>query len=220
METFSELLALCAGIHQWIPRTKASDAELWCFPRLNKRLNKQSWGWWFETPSLSLWRHCNVFIWWAVQFNIVVNYGISQHNCVGEKPLTYSRIWTIAFIFRIPSETCECISYNVVVNIHLLSKVNTLRLRQNRHHFADDVLKSIFLNENVSIPIEISLKFVPKGPNDNIPVLVQIMAWRRPDDKPLSEPMMVRLPTHICVTRPQWVNLSNTLFFHGALLQK
>ena len=31
------------------------------------------------------------------------------------------------------------------------------------------------------------------------------MAWRRPGDKPLSEPMMVRLTTHICVTRPQWV---------------
>ena len=36
--------------------------------------------------------------------------------------------------------------------------------------------------------------------------LVQIMAWRRPGDKPLSEPMMVSLLTHICVTRPQWVN--------------
>ena len=32
------------------------------------------------------------------------------------------------------------------------------------------------------------------------------MAWRRPGDKPLSEPMMVKLLTHICVTRPQWVN--------------
>ena len=31
------------------------------------------------------------------------------------------------------------------------------------------------------------------------------MAWRRPGDKPLFEPMMVSLPTHICVTRPQWV---------------
>ena len=31
------------------------------------------------------------------------------------------------------------------------------------------------------------------------------MAWRRPGDKPLSEPMVVRLLTHICVTRPQWV---------------
>ena len=38
-----------------------------------------------------------------------------------------------------------------------------------------------------------------------IPALVQIMAWRRPGDKPLSEAMMVNLLTHICVSRPQWV---------------
>ena len=62
-----------------------------------------------------------------------------------------------------------------------------------------------FMNENVRIFIEISLKFVPRGPINNNPSLVQIMAWRRPGDKPLSEPMMVCLPTHICVTRPQWV---------------
>ena len=49
----------------------------------------------------------------------------------------------------------------------------------------------------------------------NIPALIQIMAWRRPGDKPLSEPMMVRLPTHICVTRPQWVN---HCFIHRAWL--
>ena len=40
----------------------------------------------------------------------------------------------------------------------------------------------------------------------NIPALVQIMAWRRPGDKPLSEPMMVSLLTHICVIRPQRVS--------------
>ena len=44
---------------RWIPRTKASDAELWCFVRLNKPWSKQSWGWWFETPKHPLWRHCN-----------------------------------------------------------------------------------------------------------------------------------------------------------------
>ena len=51
---------------RWIPRTKASDAELWFFfyLRLNKRLSKQSWGWWFETLSCSLWRHCNDRRWW------------------------------------------------------------------------------------------------------------------------------------------------------------
>ena len=53
--------------------------------------------------------------------------------------------------------------------------------------------------------IKISLKFVPKGLIDNNPALVQIMAWRRTDDKPLSEPMIIDLPTLICVTRPQWI---------------
>ena len=84
--------------------------------------------------------------------------------------------------------------------------VNTLRPRWNRRHFADDIFKCIFLNENVWFSIKISLKFIPSGLINNIPTLVQIMAWRRPGDKPLSEPMMVNLPTHICVARPQWVN--------------
>ena len=53
--------------------------------------------------------------------------------------------------------------------------------------------------------IKISLKFVPAYPINTIPALVQIMAWRRSGDKPLSEPMMVNLLSHICVTRPQWV---------------
>ena len=66
-------------------------------------------------------------------------------------------------------------------------------------------MKRIFFNENVWISIDISLKFVPKGPINKIPALVQVMARRRPGDKPLSEPMLISLPTHICVTRPQWV---------------
>ena len=89
---------------------------------------------------------------------------------------------------------------------HNLTCLNTLRPRQNGRRFADDTFKRIFVNENVWIPIKISLKFVPECPNNNIPALVQIMAWRRPGDKPLSEPMMVSLTTHICITQPQWVN--------------
>ena len=69
--------------------------------------------------------------------------------------------------------------------------------------------KCIFLNANVTISIKISLKFVHKDPINNIPALVQIMAWRRPGDKPLSEPIMVGSLTHICVTRPQWVKLKS-----------
>ena len=97
--------------------------------------------------------------------------------------------------------TCLCIDV-----FHLLLSLNTLRPRQNGRPSADDIFKCIFLNENVWIPIKISLKFVPKGPINNIPAMVQIIAWRRPGDKPLSEPMVVSLPTHICVARPQWVN--------------
>ena len=90
---------------------------------------------------------------------------------------------------------------------HVLSarRLNTLRPRQNGRLFPDDIFKCIFLNENVWISLKISLKFVPKVPINSIPALVMIMACRRPGDKPLSEPMMVSLPTQLCVTRPQWV---------------
>ena len=57
--------------------------------------------------------------------------------------------------------------------------------------------------------IKLSLRFIRKCPINNIPALVQIMAWRRPGDKLLSEPMMVSLLTHICVTRPRCINSLN-----------
>ena len=57
--------------------------------------------------------------------------------------------------------------------------INTLRPRQNGRRFADDTFKRIFLNENVRISIKISLKFVPKGPSNNNPALVRIMARRQ-----------------------------------------
>ena len=61
---------------------------------------------------------------------------------------------------------------------------NTLSPRQNGRHFPDDIFKCLFLNENAWISIKISLKFVPNGPINKIPALVQIMAWRRSGDKP------------------------------------
>ena len=50
--------------------------------------------------------------------------------------------------------------------------LNTLRPRQHGRHFPDDIFRCIFLNENVSVSIKISLKFVPKGQINNIPALV------------------------------------------------
>ena len=83
--------------------------------------------------------------------------------------------------------------------------INTLRPWQNEGIFANDMLKHIFLNENDYILIKISLKFVPHIQINNIPSLVQKMALRGSGDKPLSEPMIFCLLTHICVTRPKLV---------------
>ena len=79
---------------------------------------------------------------------------------------------------------------------------------QTGRHFADDIFKYIFLNEKFCILIRISLKFVPKGQIDYRWALVQIMAWRRPSDKPLCEPMMVGLYIFVHMRIPHL-----TLFF-------
>ena len=65
METFSALLAICAGnspVTGEVPaqRPVTRSFDVFFDLRLNKPLNKQSWGWWFEAPSRPLWRHCNV----------------------------------------------------------------------------------------------------------------------------------------------------------------
>ena len=80
--------------------------------------------------------------------------------------------------------------------------VNTLRPIQNGCHLTENIFIYIFLNENVWILNLISLKFAAKGEMNNIPALVQIMAWHCPGDKPLYELMMVSILTHIYITRP------------------
>ena len=109
-----------------------------------------------------------------------------------------------------PMDKAAWCMLHAITSPHLFSDgckwaLNTLRPRQNGRRDADDVFKCIFLNENIWIFLKISLKFVPKVPIYNIPALVQILAWRPSGDKPLSEPMMVSLLMHICVTRPQGV---------------
>ena len=86
---------------------------------------------------------------------------------------------------------------------------NILRPRRNWYNFAE-IYKCIFLNKNVFF-LKLAQKSVPKGTFNNIPALVQIIAWQRPDDKSSSKPIMVSLPTHISVTRPPWYgcNVSN-----------
>ena len=87
----------------------------------------------------------------------------------------------------------------------LYHSINTLKPRRNRQHFGDDIFKCNFFNENIWISMKLSLEFVPMGSVDIIPALVQIMVWRRPVYKPLTKPMMVSLPMHICIIRSQSV---------------
>ena len=107
-----------------------------------------------------------------------------------------------ALLFYLPSITIQLgLGYWIQPMLKFMF-FNTLRPRQNGRHFADDIFKCIFLNENVWISLNISLNFAPRFRINNIPALLQIMAWRRSGDKPISKPMM----THICVARPHWIN--------------
>ena len=82
------------------------------------------------------------------------------------------------------------ISYTQITWYILKDVLNLFPPGQN-----DKISQTTFSNafsSKVRFLTEISLKFDPKGPIDNNPALVEIMAWRRIGDKPLSEPMLIR----------------------------
>ena len=125
----------------------------------------------------------------------------------------YKNIWLISqTVSLVIIEICWKFLMNYDLNdaVRPNFSLNTLRPGQHGRYFADDTFKRIFLNENIIISTKISLQFVTKCLINNIQALVQIMAWRQPGDKPLSEAMMVRLMMHICVTRPQCVKAVST----------
>ena len=93
METFSTLLAICAGNSPVIgefpaqrPVTRSFDVLIDLCP--NKRLNKRWWGWWFETPSCPLWRHCYGYIVWVYfhTCNSYVNYKFATYLSISVPP--------------------------------------------------------------------------------------------------------------------------------------
>ena len=87
METFSALLAICVG-NSPVPgefpaqRPVTRSFDVFFDLRLNKRLSKQSWGWWFEMLSCPLWHHCNVI---TCCLNTGV-YWIADVSCGNFKP--------------------------------------------------------------------------------------------------------------------------------------
>ena len=174
------------GICRWIPSQRVSCAE----------------------SVVASWRHIGFFILLYLFVFTQVSSSITEHTFaklyVGVDASGFSSVGS-------PVLHTECDRHPV----RNILRINTLRPKQNGCRFPDDIFKCIFFNENVWISLKISLKIVPNNipalvPN-NIPAFVQIMAWRRPGDKPLSEPMIVRLLTHVCITRLQWVKLFYSL---------
>ena len=148
MEKFSALLAICAGnlpVPGEFPaqRPVTRSFDVFFDLRLNKRLSKQWWGWWFEAISRPLWRHRNA----------------------ENRPVFWHR-------------HRQCASSSPP--------------EQDGRLFADDIFRCIFVNENFCILIQISLKFIRKGPINNVQALVEIMAWCRIGDKPISERMLIQ----------------------------
>ena len=93
METFSVLLALCAGnssvtgeFPSQRPVTRSFD--VFSDLDLNKRSSKQSWGWWFETPWRSLWHHCNGFRAWHIQTHFAERFTFHEN-------ITYQSIYVL-----------------------------------------------------------------------------------------------------------------------------
>ena len=87
-----------------------------------------------------------------------------------------------------------------------VTQLNTLKPKKKGHQFPDDILKCIFLNENIKISIKVSLKFVPMGLINNIPALAQIMSWCRPGAKISSEPMTL---VYWCIHASLGLNVLN-----------
>ena len=90
METFSALLAICAGnspvtVEFPTQRPLTRSFDIFFDLRQNKLLSKQWWGFWFETPSLPLWRHWSVkriIIWSLVSSEVTLN---DMGLCFGTK---------------------------------------------------------------------------------------------------------------------------------------
>ena len=119
METFSTLLAICVGnspITIEFPTQRPVTQSFGVFfdLRLNKRLSKQSWGWWFETLSCPLWCHCNALQVWAVKKNSCWKMHISK---------SIPRIFTI-FIYFIWFHASHYV-WSIIVHMYICIYIYT-----------------------------------------------------------------------------------------------
>ena len=166
----SALLAICAGnspVSGEFPsqRPVTRNFDIFFDLRLNKRLTRQSWGWWFETVSRPLWRQCNE----ALLLNKVTSTSMVFDNNPNafivpqeQGTLSHGKAFYIIFLYDgnllvirgFPSHKGSVVCGIGVSFVGSLNKIvainnnrvrfNTLRHGQNFYHFADDIFKCIF----------------------------------------------------------------------------
>ena len=200
METFSALLALCAGnspvpgeFRAQRPVTRRFDVSFDL--RLNKRLSKQSWGWWFEAQTGSLWRHCNEYAFRIYRIvmkipcqfdNKLVIYEVLQH--IWSKWHVFrrqDRVYTPHQALRSVYYEWKCLSRYFYLRCVSFWVSISLAFKTCRHSHC---LSSLNLSE-----IELLTHLPPSAAYMHRwtgPALIRVMTCRLSGAKPLLEPML------------------------------
>ena len=217
METFSSLLALCVGnslVTCEFPtqRPVMQSFDVFFDLRLNKRMSKQSWGWWFETLSPPLWRHCNA----AFSFDWHIDGFENQSSCWGRKCLTFGGTDWQMDVFE--NEVIEVENASSLVGLQPttsgsmlhaltfgLSLFNSLAPGKFEGNFRYIIFKQILMVDCCGISCEIALIWMTLDFTDDMSTLVQVMAWCRQATSHYLSQCWPRSLLPYGVTRPEWV---------------
>ena len=134
--------------HRWIPRTKASEA---------KRVSKQSWGWWFETPARPLWHHNNAMT--CFYFTVTLTTSHTSIFCMGAVGISPSVSWTIPEV-ELTASTLQLVQDNVSSALAKSCLTHRFATAKSQHTTSDlsiSILKCIVTDSPPAIWIAIYL---------------------------------------------------------------
>ena len=106
--------------HRWIPaqRPVTRSCDVFFDLRMNKRLSKQSWGWWFETPSPSLWRHCNGKSMFVSAIRIVTHCNRDKMATISQTTFSTAFSSMKLFVFWLKFDRSLFLSVQLTINQH------------------------------------------------------------------------------------------------------
>ena len=170
METFSALLAICAGnspVSGEFPaqRPVTRSVDVFFDLRLKQRLSKQSWGWWFVTLSHPLWRHCN---------------GISQHCPQYSSALVSILPWLTSIQVGLHNVDVAPVFVNRLFRVNMATSANNpvTLVPKNSTSLSFDSMASITTSQTQSISWgSYWIGFIPRGRNVKDSVLCCICVY-------------------------------------------